>query len=150
MNERPILMWLSYYRPGDRSAVPPRQAQHLGVVIVEAYDSVKARDIAIERGLAPVRGDGEPPIDIVTQGIGAPLAHLYRPHLYKLLSDEDLIAAFGADGVFMEDGKTTLGEAAGHGARVPTLTTPPPETIDTEFEDDFPIESPPFEGASRG
>lgn len=156
MAERPALMWLSFYR-AQPEAEPPRDAEHLGVLIVEASEArlaeARAEELAMRLflGLPPVRAPGEPGFAMLCQGISAEAAEHYRPHLNKLMKDRDLLEAFGADGVVLEDGKTPLGALF----RVNYATAPvhlsfrklapnasdPAPTVD----DDLPIESPPFE-----
>jgi hypothetical protein len=133
MQERPALIWLSFY---ERTPL----ALHKGTIIVEAGSDVLALQIVRERGLAPVD------CDVATQGLSQDSVPFYRAHLDQLMDDQALIAAFGEAGVLCQD-KRTLGEAIEQQRR---KTYRPPaiersETMAGDYcEDSLPIVELPF------
>lgn len=146
--ERPEFMWISFYRrPPNAESVECWPAPHVGTCIVEAPTPELGLRLARELGIAPAD------CDCVTQGLSKESRPVYAPHLNKLMGDQELVAAFGEDGVLCLDRKTTLGEVLEQERR---QTYRPPaiertETIECDYSDEsLPIEELPFRDYAGG
>jgi hypothetical protein len=137
--ERPVLMWLSYYDPGNPNAEPPIEPRHLGTCIVRASEAAQGRAIARSLGI-------DPGGDVLTQGLSADSAPFYEAHLERLFTDAELLERFGAKGVLLADGKTPLGVLDRiPGAHTVVGNRPPLSAARKPYEPPSIIELPPTE-----